>query len=194
MGNACQKFFSQIPRPLTIWQKPFTRLNTHMRGALQAILVAVFVLIWLALMTGCISKLGTKPAKQQQSHTTVTQSVPVDQIDLNQDGQIDQQEIQQADLVDHDTPGVLQTFLAIGTLVIVVSGICAWAAARQVKPVSPSSEDQNLDITTRPRASSDVVPPSELIVEDVDDEMWCHAEQDFLGDHPDSHGGSRVQR
>ena len=165
-----------------------------MRGAIQAILVATIVLIWLAFMTGCISKLGIRPAKQQQSQTTVTQSIPVNQIDLNQDGQIDQQEIQQADLADHDTPGVLQTFLAIGILVITVSGICAWVAARQVKPESPSSEDQNLDITPDPRASSDVVPPSELIVEDVDDEMWCHAEQDFLGTHPDSRGGKRVQR
>ena len=165
-----------------------------MRGAIQAILVATIVLIWLALMTGCISKLGIRPAKQQQSQATVTQSIPVNQIDLNQDGRIDQQEIQQADLADHDTPGVLQTFLAIGILVITVSGICAWVAARQVKPESPSSEDQNLDNTPDPRASSDVAPPSELIVEDVDDEMWCHAEQDFLGTHPESHGGKRVQR
>ena len=192
MGNACQKFFSQIPRPLTIWQKPCARLNIHMRGMTQALLVAVIVLLWIGLMSGCASQMG--PAKQQKSQTTVTQSIPVNQIDLNQDGQIDQQEIQQADLVDHDTPGVLQTFLAIGSLVIVVSGICAWVAARQVKPESPSSEDQNINITPGPRASSDVVPPSELIVEDVDDEMWCHAEQDFLGSHPDSRGGSRVQR
>lgn len=168
-----------------------------MRGSFQAILVATIVLIWIALLSGCISKLGTRPAKQQQSQTTVTQSVPVAQIDLNQDGQIDQQEIQQADLVDHDTPGVLQTFLAIGTLVILVSGICAWVAARQVKPVSPSSEGQDggtFRSTPKPPVTSKSTAPSELIVEDVNDEMWCHAEQDFLGDHPGPHGGKRDPR
>ena len=173
------------------------RLNTymkvmHMKASTQAVLLAMMVLLWVALMCGCASKLG--PVKQQKDTTTTNHTMSVQQIDLNQDGQIDQQEMQQ---LQSDKPGVLSTFLAIGMLVIGVSTICAWVSTRQKNPVSPSPEGQDggtFDNTPKPPASSKSTTPSELIVEDVDDEMWCHAEQDFLGDHDDPHGGKRNSR
>ncbi len=168
------------------------RLNMCMKASTQAVLLAVMVLLWIALMSGCASKLG--PVKQQKDNTHTNHTMSVQQIDLNQDGQIDQQEMQQ---LQSDTPGVLSTFLAIGMLVIGVSAICAWVSTRQTNPVSPSSEGQDggtFDNTPKPPATSKSPEPSELIVEDVNDEMWCHAEQDFLGDHPGPHGGKRDPR
>ena len=161
-----------------------------MRGTTQAIILAAMVLLWIMVMTGCASKLG--PVKQQEDTTSSTHTMSVNQIDLNQDGQIDQQEMQQ---LQSDTPGVMSTFLAIGMLVIGVTAICAWVATRQHKPVSPSSEGQDggtFDNTPKPPATSNTPPSSELIVEHVKDDMWCHAEQDFLGDSTSPHGDKRT--
>lgn len=166
-----------------------------MKGTTQAIILAAVVLLWIMVMTGCASKLG--PVKQLENDTHKTHTMSVTQIDLNQDGQIDQQEMQQ---LQSDTPGVMSTFLAIGMLVIGVTAICAWVTTRQHKPVSSSSEGQDggtFDNTPKSPAGSKSPKspePSELIVEDVSPDRWCHAEQDFLGDSTTPPGGKRRPR
>ena len=118
-----------------------------------SVLIISTVIIWIMLICGC----ATSPAKQQKISTSDTPPAvtTVDQIDLNQDGLIDQHELHN---ISHSTPDTLLTFLCIIGLVVVLSVTCMWLHTRS---------------TTR----SDT--PDHTPSEPSDD--WPHTEQDFEG-------------
>lgn len=104
-----------------------------------ALELCTIILIWGTLMLllgafgGCANvRSGDGPAKQQNfsasQHTSGTGSeIPVDQIDLNQDGMIDATE---QTIISSSGPDVLLTFGVITGAVFLSVLICAWMANR----------------------------------------------------------------
>lgn len=104
-----------------------------------ALELCTIILIWGALMLllgtfgGCAKlRTGDGPAKQQNfsasGHTSGKGfEIPVDQIDLNQDGMIDATE---QTIISSSGPDVLLTFGVITGAVFLSVLICAWMANR----------------------------------------------------------------
>ena len=104
-----------------------------------ALELCTIILIWGALMLllgafgGCAKSVtGDGPAKQQNfsasGHTSGKGfEIPVDQIDLNQDGMIDATE---QTIISSSGPDVLLTFGVITGSVFISILICAWMANR----------------------------------------------------------------
>jgi len=93
------------------------------------------LLLWLLVyctMSGC--SLKRPPAQQQRdshtTHTTTHTTIPVDQIDIDGDGQISPQEQQQISATHHITPVVI-SFVSIVGLVLVINLVLARAATRR---------------------------------------------------------------
>lgn len=104
-----------------------------------ALELCTIILIWGALMLllassgGCAKSVtGDGPAKQQNFSASYSQAgegseIPVDQIDLNQDGMIDATE---QTIISSSGPDVLLTFGVITGAVFLSVLICAWMANR----------------------------------------------------------------
>lgn len=104
-----------------------------------ALELCTIILIWGALMLllgafgGCAKlRTGDGPAKQQNFSASYSQAgegseIPVDQIDLNQDGMIDATE---QTIISSSGPDVLLTFGVITGAVFLSVLICAWMANR----------------------------------------------------------------
>ena len=104
-----------------------------------ALELCTITLIWGALMLllgafgGCAKlRTGDGPAKQQNFSTSYSQAgkgseIPVDQIDLNNNGMLDATE--QA-IITSNGPDVLLTFGVITGSVFISILICAWMANR----------------------------------------------------------------
>lgn len=152
----------------------------------SCILFVLTVVVWLVVICNFCSCTSTRgPAKQQRNTTipriqaTPQAPISVNQIDLNKDGKIDDSEYQ---ILTEDRPSVLTTFLCIGGATILVCLGTAWLS-RNIPPANKSEkveieDDQGLPVV--------VEPTEDQIIEEAgvldDDELWCHAEQDFLGD------------
>ena len=107
-----------------------------------ALELCTIILIWGALMLllgsfgGCAKSVtGDGPAKQQNfstsySHGGEGSEIPVDQIDLNQDGMIDATE---QTIITSTGPDVLLTFGVITAAVFLSVLICAWMANRTTR-------------------------------------------------------------
>ena len=107
-----------------------------MRPMLKLLLLLT-MLVWIMTLCCCANRtVKPNPAKQQKI-TTSQQPIPVDQIDLNQDGMIDTTE--QQHLTDN-TPGVLSTFMCIGGATILICLGSAWICRRSI-----DSEQQSPD-------------------------------------------------
>jgi len=104
-----------------------------------ALELCTIILIWGALMLllgafgGCAKlRTGDGPAKQQNFSASYSKAgegseIPVDQIDLNQDGMIDATE---QTIISSSGPDVLLTFGVITGAVFLSVLICAWMANR----------------------------------------------------------------
>ena len=104
-----------------------------------ALELCTIILIWGALMLllgafgGCAKlRTGDGPAKQQNFSTSYSQAgegseIPVDQIDLNNNGMLDATE--QA-IITSNGPDVLLTFGVITGSVFLSILVCAWMANR----------------------------------------------------------------
>jgi len=143
-----------------------------MKKYTRVIFVATVVLWTMVILNFCSCTSMTGPAKQQKittsSRTQVTPQAPisVDQIDLNNDGKIDNSEYQ---ALTEDRPGVLSTFLCIGGATILVCLGTAWLS-RNVPPANKPEEIQ--------------VEQDQIIHEDFDgvqpkDGDWLDSGQDF---------------
>lgn len=119
------------------------------------------MLVWILVICCCTkTRVNKNPAQQQRTTTTTQQPIPVDQIDLNQDGVLDTSEQQQ---LTEDRPGVLATFMCIGGATILICLGSAWICTRATRHKSEVSEPHNTDTS------------EQLILE-----------QDFDGVHHDS--------
>ena len=126
--SACQKFFSRNFRTLYIWTFAPGTLNIHMQNKpneLLPLLVVLMMVVWIVVMcSGCMGR--TKPAKQQKiQSSSITQSIPVAQLDQDQDGHISSQE-QQLIISTPYTQHAIVAFVVIMCVVIVASVGCAW--------------------------------------------------------------------
>ncbi len=158
------------------------------RGSLSAIMVGLAVLVLIGFLTSCASVL--KPAKQQSYSTprstpTPTNPISVDQADLNKDGKLDQSEIQ---LITQDKPSVITTFMCIGGLVVAVCGLCVILSRSKI-PHQPRTRSVKADMGTFVSSEDQIIVENKQNLDD--DEMWCHAEQDFAADPSGSNVGKR---
>lgn len=155
------------------------------KQAISALVVTIMVLLWIGLLSGCASK--WKPAQQQKDSTphTSESAIPVHELDLNQDGHIDQSEQQ---IITQDRPAVLTTFMCIGALVVAVCGLCV-LLSRSRTPASRTTDGGAMAESPAPTPTPSSSDTSDTC--DSDEDMWCHAEQDFLGTDPH---GKRVRR
>lgn len=114
--------------------------NTKIKTIIETILeLCTIALIWATIMlligmfSGCAGSSHINgPAKQQNlsaSSSTVAQqsAIPVNQIDLNQDGLVDATE---QTIISSNTPDTLLTFGVICAAVFLSVLICAWMANR----------------------------------------------------------------
>ena len=141
------------------------------KGSWHAILVGLAVLVLIAFLTSCAA--SWKPAKQQKDHTP-NSTITVTQADTNKDGNLDTSEIQ---ALTPDKPSVITTFMCIGGLVVAVCGLCVILSRSRHN----TTADMGTFTTTSDSSEQDL----------DDDEHWCHAEQDFLGDPSGTNVGKR---
>jgi hypothetical protein len=161
------------------------------KGSWHAILVGLAVLVLIGFLSSCASIL--KPAKQKsyytpQSTPVITSPITVDQADLNNDGKLDQSEIQ---ILTHDRPSVMSTFMCIGGLVVAVCGLCV-ILSRTKQPTSSSANSVKADMGsfTKSNPSEDqIIVESKTKLDDGGD--WLDSGQDFTGDPNGSSGGKR---
>ena len=143
-----------------------------MKKYTRVIFVVTVVLWTMVILNFCSCMSVTGPAKQQKNTTSprtqVTPQAPisVDQIDLNNDGKIDNSEYQ---ALTEDRPGVLSTFLCIGGATLLVCLGTAWLS----RNVPPANKPEGLQ-----------VEQDQIIEEDVDgvkseDGDWLDSGQDF---------------
>lgn len=115
-----------------LWPLDKLNIHKHMKRCAYWMLAAL-TLWWIMLLCSCATpgrathqnqnNGGVKPAQQQKIIT----SIPVDQIDLNGDGQISQSE--QQTLQPHDNHALL-TFLCISGATIIMCVAGAWVTCR----------------------------------------------------------------
>lgn len=151
---------------------------------MQKWILVITIVVWIMVLCSCVSSwtntrdrnrntptTGVKPAQQQKIITTI----PVDQIDIDGDGQISQSEQQQ--LTTHDNHALL-TFLCISgaTIIMCVGG--AWVTCRHrarsdtsAKPAYGPDRPGSADGDLRPEA-----------IDTSDGGDWLDSEQDFSGD------------
>lgn len=136
------------------------------------ITIATIAGCWSIMMgvNGCSRSMLNKPPAQQQSKTTTfnppivrTPDIPVEFVDVDQDGTITAQERQN---LMGDQPSVIGTFATIIGLVLVASIGSAWASAKW-KPKDQADEPPT------PPADSDGA--RQLLTDQV-------SEIDFMGD------------
>jgi hypothetical protein len=146
---------------------------TRVRDTLYLVLSAVAIAAccyMLVCTSGCSAKsILNKPPAQQQSKTTSpnmptisTPDIPVELVDIDQDGTITAQERQS---LMGDQPSVIGTFATIIGLVLLASIGSAWASAKWKPKEAPASD-------TDPPASDG---ERQLLTDQV-------SEFDFMGD------------
>ncbi len=109
----------------------------HLKNIIDlALELCTILLIWgaVVLLLGSFgsctsSQVANTPAKQQNFSTPppTLASIPVDQIDLDQNGMLDAAE---QSLVTSDRPDTLVTFGVITAAVFLITWLCAWLGAR----------------------------------------------------------------
>lgn len=143
------------------------------RVLLYVLVVTCLVTYWTLVLSACSMNrtLKPKPAKQQSMITT--QAIPVDQVDLDGDGQISISE--QHNLTSH-TPGVIPVFLCVAGATVCVTGLCAWwcRRAREEPP------EQSPDITPSDTLIQETQRPTRHSSKSGDGD-WLDSEQDFDG-------------
>lgn len=104
------------------------------------LMLFIMVVLWVfSTCAGCVS-LGDSPAKQQKSNTSpnmapvVNTSIPVSQLDLDQDGTISAQEQL---VLKQDNQSAIAAFVVIIALVLTTSILSAWASARWAPKAHP---------------------------------------------------------
>lgn len=144
------------------------------------LLLLLTMLIWIMVLCCCsIGTVKSNPAKQQRS-TTSPQPIPVNQVDLNQDGVIDTSEQQQ---FTEDTPGVLGTFMCIGGATILICLGSAWICTRSTRPKSEVSEPDISDTSEQLIQEQDFDGTQHQPAEHTDQGDWLDSGQHF------EHGG-----
>ena len=142
------------------------------------LLLLLTLLVWIMVLCCCANRtVKTNPAKQQKV-TTSQQPIPVNQIDLNQDGVIDTTE--QQHLTDN-TPSVLGTFMCIGGATILICLGSAWICRRSHSPpVAPTTKpsDQTDDLILE-RDFDGIQGESSESSEVTDGGDWLDSGQDF---------------
>lgn len=135
-GSACQNFFSRGTRVL-LYRGHWLNTLVMTPGRHMLCMTITIAGCWLMFMCvlGCSARsILNKPPAQQQSNKTSfnppmvrTPDIPVELVDVDQDGTITAQERQ--NLVG-DQPSVIGTFATIIGLVLLASIGSAWASAK----------------------------------------------------------------
>ena len=116
-------------------------MSQDFKPAINLMLFIMIVLWVFTTCAGCVS-LGDSPAKQQKSNTSpnvapvVHTSIPVNQVDLDQDGTISAQEQL---VLKQDNQSAIAAFVVIIALVLTTSILSAWASARWAPKSHPTT-------------------------------------------------------
>lgn len=148
-------------------------MKTTCTKPMLKLLLLLTMLIWIMVLCCCsIGTVKSNPAKQQRN-TTSPQPIPVNQVDLNQDGVIDTSEQQH---FTEDRPGVLGTFMCIGGATILICLGSAWICTRSTRPKSEVSEP---DTSEQLIVEQDFDGIQDQSAEHTDEGDWLDSGQHF---------------